>query len=313
MKKIIFSIIICVCSIYVFAKSKKNVNICDGSDQNPCLVIENTDPNSMPKSWRTSKMLKEHYFGNTDGLSQIWMSGSAAPTPKQFKYIKKEIQNLTHKKSKNIVDIDLREETHGYLNGIPITLRSLSNAANLGKTKAQILLEEQMLVKDFIKTSNNIKVLLKSDFKNQNFTIFQILQPHSALTEAELSERSGFRYERFIVTDHSPPRLDQVKNFVELVDNLPQNTWVHFHCAAGKGRTTTFMAMYDMLKNAHKVSFEDIIKRQASYTPYYDLSYLERNEPERMFLTQKRYKFLKEFYQFSRARNIKLIHEKISI
>lgn len=31
----------------------------------------------------------------------------------------------------------------------------------------------------------------------------------------------------------------------------------------GAGRTTTFMVMYDIMKNAHKLSLNDIVQRQA--------------------------------------------------
>ena len=36
----------------------------------------------------------------------------------------------------------------------------------------------------------------------------------------------------------------------------------HFHCKEGIGRTTTFMIMYDIMKNYKEVSLNDIIKRQ---------------------------------------------------
>ncbi len=69
-------------------------------------------------------------------------------------------------------------------------------------------------------------------------------------------------YLRITVTDHEKPLDDQVDLFVETVRNLSQGTWLHFHCRGGAGRTTTFMAMYDMMKNSKNVSFNDIMKRQ---------------------------------------------------
>ena len=51
------------------------------------------------------------------------------------------------------------------------------------------------------------------------------------------------------------------------------NSWLHFHCQAGKSRTGIFMAIYDMMKNPN-VPFEDIMLRHAmtgsSYFPYAD-------------------------------------------
>ena len=34
-----------------------------------------------------------------------------------------------------------------------------------------------------------------------------------------------------------------VDYFIDFVENQPENTWLHFHCKAGAGRTTTFMIM----------------------------------------------------------------------
>lgn len=43
----------------------------------------------------------------------------------------------------------------------------------------------------------------------------------------------------------SPENIDE---FIKLYKSLPKDAWLHFHCEAGKGRTTTFLAMYDMMK-----------------------------------------------------------------
>lgn len=50
--------------------------------------------------------------------------------------------------------------------------------------------------------------------------------------------------------------------FITFVNNQPENSWLHFHCKAGIGRTTTFMIMYDIMKNCNDVSLYDIITRQ---------------------------------------------------
>lgn len=93
-------------------------------------------------------------------------------------------------------------------------------------------------------------------------TISEINNPENVQTEEELAKSLGMSYLRITVTDHEKPLDDQVDLFVESVRNLPQDTWLHFHCRGGAGRTTTFMAMYDMMHNANNVSFEDIMKRQ---------------------------------------------------
>jgi len=37
---------------------------------------------------------------------------------------------------------------------------------------------------------------------------------------------------------------------------------LHFHCRGGDGRTTTFLAMHDIINNAPQVSVNDILIRQ---------------------------------------------------
>ncbi len=98
------------------------------------------------------------------------------------------------------------------------------------------------------------------------------------------------------------PRADEVDRFVMLVDHQQKNTWIHLHCRGGKGRSTTFFAMYDMLKNAGTVSFDDIIQRQAAVTPHYDLSRIPQKYPELIPYYQARLTFLKQFYQFAQEK-----------
>ena len=52
--------------------------------------------------------------------------------------------------------------------------------------------------------------------------------------------------------------------FVQLVNSELKDNWLHFHCKQGIGRTTTFMIMYDIMKNAKEVSLDDIVKRQVA-------------------------------------------------
>ena len=48
---------------------------------------------------------------------------------------------------------------------------------------------------------------------------------------------------------------------IALYRRLPKDSWLHFHCEAGKGRTTAFMAMYDMMRNP-QLPMETILERQ---------------------------------------------------
>ena len=43
---------------------------------------------------------------------------------------------------------------------------------------------------------------------------------------------------------------DMINYFLDFVKNQPKDSWLHFHCKEGIGRTTTFMIMYDIIKNS---------------------------------------------------------------
>ena len=50
--------------------------------------------------------------------------------------------------------------------------------------------------------------------------------------------------------------------FVDFDTTLAPGVWLHFHCRGGDGRTTTFLAMHDIIHNAPQVSVNDILVRQ---------------------------------------------------
>ena len=62
-------------------------------------------------------------------------------------------------------------------------------------------------------------------------------------------------------TDHIWPEPAAVDEFVRFYKTLPDDVWLHFHCQAGEGRTTEFLAMYDILKNP-TVPLKDVLYRQ---------------------------------------------------
>jgi protein-tyrosine phosphatase len=45
------------------------------------------------------------------------------------------------------------------------------------------------------------------------------------------------------------------------VSSLPKDTWIHIHCRGGEGRTTTFLAILEMLHFKNH-SLYDILTRQ---------------------------------------------------
>ncbi len=58
----------------------------------------------------------------------------------------------------------------------------------------------------------------------------------------------GYVRHNIAVRDFSPPTLDQLEQFVKLVDELSPGTKMIVHCEGGRGRTGTFAAAYWITK-----------------------------------------------------------------
>ncbi|MFZ1056194.1 MAG: hypothetical protein WAN79_11025, partial [Opitutaceae bacterium] len=94
---------------------------------------------------------------------------------------------------------------------------------------------------------------------------------------------------------------EEVDRFIAEVRKLPAGAWAHFHCRAGKGRTTTFMALYDMLRNARTVSLLDIDRRQSDLVGDYDLLGKEGETGARQGVAAARAAFVRMFYDYAKA------------
>jgi hypothetical protein len=196
---------------------------------------------------------------DTTGFSNLNISGSAEFNDLNLPVMVKEIGE--HK----ITVIDLRQETHGFVNGMPVSWYGKYDWADLSLSREEVIkLEHHKL--DSLEKSGEVTVTIvlqknkaEDTFVRVRDTTFRLI---SVMTEEGLAEKNKLGYFRITATDHRKPVTDDVDRFVDFVNRLKGNYWLHFHCHAGDGRTTTFMAMYDMMKNAKLVGFRDVIARQ---------------------------------------------------
>ena len=240
------------------------------------LVEDSLKIDTLPKNFRKSSdkiYPNENQNINLYGLDNLNISGSGQFSKNGLSLIKDSICNKTP-----ITIVDLRQESHGFINGIPISFENAMNNSNVGLNTEEVL-------KDEITRLESIKLNSPLTFYNTKKTII----PKEVETESTLTKNNELSYIRIPVTDGNLPTEDMVDYFVNFVKNQPENSWLHFHCKEGIGRTTTFMIMYDIIKNCNKVNLNDIINRQIL------LSKLTENNTKD-FYTGKRFEFLNDFY-----------------
>ncbi len=270
--------------------------------QYPVLIFDSTNNPEFPNNFRTSYSPYSIITPDSPtrtGLDSLNISGSAQFSETNLKNILIFLRQYVA--PKNIIIVDLRQESHGFLDNMPVSWYGENNAANQGKTAAEIKFSETSLLNN-LKDQNLIKVGLRQKERERaapesaKFLFYEI-NYHKALSEAKLLDKYAAKYKRFFVQDHHAPTAEQVDEFLNFIATLPKNTWLHFHCRAGIGRTTTFMAMLDILHNAHKVTLEGILKRQALIGGM-DLLDTKRGG-ETSDLKQKRREFITLFYRYA--------------
>lgn len=236
-----------------------------------------------PRKFRTTKdELKTVSPVKEEGLKDLKASGSGQFSEQGLKTLIKLIP------PSHIFLIDLRQESHGFINGRALSwFDGFQNEANCKKTLAEIEADEQKRLEGVLKVG---KIGIKCE-ENQNVPV------QRAQTEKQIAESLGLTYLRLPVTDHHRPSDKIVDEYVEFIKNLPSDAWLHLHCRGGKGRTTTFMIMYDMMLNTPKVSFDDILERHKLIGGT-DLRALHTPDHYRYQPGLDRLNFIKAFYQY---------------
>lgn len=261
----------------------------------PLLVKDNNDK-SLPKQFRTMQDDLGKLTVTTKGLENLHASGSAAMSEKQLVEVKEKLP------SKHITVVDLRQESHGYINGQAVSWYGVANAANKGKTQDAVI-NDEMTRLAAIRALTTVEV---ADIKDKSGGVIRDYssiptQVTNVQTEEEMVKSLGLGYERFTVRDHAMPSDAQVDGYITLIRDLPDDNWLHVHCRGGKGRTTTFLAVYDMMKNAKDVSLNNIITRQYGLGGS-DLFETEQDEYKKEDAAARK-AFLERFYQYAKENN----------
>lgn len=282
--KIIIILILVIVSIFSFVINKNVIaEISSDKDNGVHLIFDAFKYNSiLPNHFRKTTDLAV-VKNNTDldlkGLDRLNISGSQQFSGNNIDLLIKAIDT-----SLPITVIDLRQECHGFINGFAVSWADSKNNANVGLTRDQVIAKENQ---DFKSIKLNEPITFYNNPK-ENLVV------KTVQNEEELTKSKNLGYQRVTVRDGGIPTDDMVDYFMEFIKNKPKDSWLHFHCKEGVGRTPTFMIMYDMINNYKDVNADGIIKRQLALANF-DAAALES------FYNNERIGFLNKFYDYCKA------------
>lgn len=181
------------------------------------LAIDEENKAVLSRNFRTAKdKISSDKAGtvNLEGLSDLNISGSGTFSEKGLALIKGKIG------SNSIIDVDLRQESHGFVNGMSISWDGKNNSANKGLTKEQVIKDEKSKLNEI--SEKNYVFFDKSSIAKpgKDNTITEVKNPEKVQTEEELAKSLGIGYLRISVTDHLTPLDDQVDLFVQSTKNF---------------------------------------------------------------------------------------------
>jgi len=216
----------------------------------------------MPHNFRTMKdpwhIEVKGEVPSREKMAALRISASAQPARYEFSALAERLRQLAVKGP--IYIVDLRQESHGFADGYSILFHKKRNLANYGLKTREVLVKEYNELKILLHKENQFVYSGKNDTKSLKRKVITVI-PQDIKTESEVTKSVGLRYVRFAVPDQMRPDDATIDEFVQFVDALPKNSWLHFHCQSGHGRTTTFLVFSEILANP-KIPLETIVKRQ---------------------------------------------------
>ena len=246
-------------------QDKTGVEVVEEYEKNIILRLDSNKENDLPKRFRTSysefSPIKDEFGIDTSyvptrkGLEDLKISGSGQFSESEFKVMMSKIRE---KFKGTVYIVDLRQESHGFINGIAVSWYKTHNWANMDLTEERIEKDEDGRMKNI--TGKPVSIYaIKSKNSADNLHVVA----EEVITEKAMAARNGASYVRFPCVDHTWPAADMIDAFIAFYKTLPDDVWLHFHCSGGVGRTAAFMALVDMMRNPD-LSLKDIAYRQAS-------------------------------------------------
>lgn len=268
--------------------------------------LDSAGKTELPRHFRTAQdafhapakrfHLAAGYVPSREGLDSLSISGSAAFTPAQLKNV---VAKLREKTAGPIYDVDLRQESHGFLDDIPVSWYGRRDWANIGKSHGAVRADERRRLRAACGHTAYIASLDKHKLPKGG-TVRRVMR---YATEREVAEAAGMRYVRITATDHVWPSAEEIDRFIRFYRTVPKDAWLHFHCEAGVGRTTAFMVMTDMMRNPG-VPLGDILCREHEIGGFYYGAYPIEAGSDADWKTpyyEEKVRMMAHFYQYVQA------------
>jgi hypothetical protein len=205
------------------------------SQDTTVYIIIDEPVSALPQNFRKCDggFIREYdKMPDTTGLFGLRSSGSAEFGVLNFPAIIKDIGE------RKITVVDLRQETHFLVNGITISWYGQYDWADVGLTMDQVLSLEKKRM-DSVRNAGSVRVIrvIKKDKGAGLFTKVKdtILVAESVISEEELVKSKGSGYFRITVTDRRMPTVADSDRFIEFINALPPEVWLHFHCQFTRG------------------------------------------------------------------------------
>jgi hypothetical protein len=257
------------------------------------LIVEALNDGGLPNRFRKTpesaeelQSLPDHL--NRYGFTELRMSGSA-----QFSHrgLQRMVESIGRRP---ITIVDLRQESHGFVDGLAVNWFGQHNGGNKGLTNEEVIQDERARLEGLLQE----ETVAFDKVEGKSIDLEGPVKHHNAvLSEEELVKAEGLGYVRFYVTDHHRPSDAEVDRFQAFLETLPEGTWLHFHCRGGVGRTTTFMLMYDMLRYAPHASFDELLARHTA-TGGRDMYRLDPPDSPKHLPAVERLAFIRSFYAY---------------
>ncbi len=260
----------------------------------PVLVFDSPKAAELPKNFRTTKdPFKKHFYRTPtrEGFDNLNASASGQISESTLKKVLPKI-------GRPVYILDLRQESHGFLNGKPISWYAYRNFGNKDKSPSEIIETENSLLAG-VRKERSISVHYIKEKINGGVT--QTSQQQVKIETVEnpkaFWQRQGLQFRRFFVRDHRRPSPKEVDRFMAFIKSLPANSWIHFHCRAGRGRSSTFLIMYDIMRNGKTVPLQEIIRRNHLVGSININAYAVTPRWKSKNTTRRR-KFIRRFYAY---------------